>query len=180
VAGPDGNLWFTEFLGDRIGRITPSGTINEYSVPTTPSGPSGIAVGPDGNLWFTEGVGNVAYITTAGVFKEFALVPTGDPVYITAAPDGYLWLSEQFANRVVRVDPGRTLAQAPPHAPPARTGVTQIGSTTTPPTRIPVMHGTSMRSGIREGSSAPLARLQMPATGYTGEPDAIRPYTRLI
>jgi virginiamycin B lyase len=23
ITGPDGNLWFSEFAGDRIGRITP-------------------------------------------------------------------------------------------------------------------------------------------------------------
>jgi streptogramin lyase len=31
TAGPDGNLWFTE--SGKIGRITPSGTITEFSLP---------------------------------------------------------------------------------------------------------------------------------------------------
>ena len=30
AAGPDGNLWFTEYNGDQIGRITPAGTITEF------------------------------------------------------------------------------------------------------------------------------------------------------
>jgi hypothetical protein len=30
TAGPDGNLWFTEFLGSRIGRITPVGVVSEH------------------------------------------------------------------------------------------------------------------------------------------------------
>ena len=30
TTGPDGNLWFTEYGGDKIGRITPSGTITEF------------------------------------------------------------------------------------------------------------------------------------------------------
>jgi sugar lactone lactonase YvrE len=38
-----------------IGRITTSGTITEYAIPTSGSSPNGITVGPDGNLWFTEG-----------------------------------------------------------------------------------------------------------------------------
>jgi streptogramin lyase len=33
VAGPDGNLWFTEML-NRIGRMTPSGDMTEFPVPT--------------------------------------------------------------------------------------------------------------------------------------------------
>ncbi len=41
AAGPDGNLWFTESIGNQIGRISPSGTITEFPVPTAISGPLG-------------------------------------------------------------------------------------------------------------------------------------------
>ena len=34
AAGVDGNLWFTEFNGNQIARITPAGKITEYPVPT--------------------------------------------------------------------------------------------------------------------------------------------------
>jgi virginiamycin B lyase len=37
-----------------MGRITTSGSITEYSLPNSSSGPSGITTGPDGALWFTE------------------------------------------------------------------------------------------------------------------------------
>src|SRR6266705_3035946 len=37
VAGPDGNLWFAESTGQKIGKITTSGTITEYTTPTRPS-----------------------------------------------------------------------------------------------------------------------------------------------
>src|SRR5450432_3397082 len=53
--GPDGNLWFTEFGGNRIGRITPSGVVTEFSAGITANAaPYGITAGPDGNLWFAE------------------------------------------------------------------------------------------------------------------------------
>src|SRR5262245_23754173 len=42
TTGPDGNLWFTEYLANKIGRITPSGTITEFPVPTADSRPSSI------------------------------------------------------------------------------------------------------------------------------------------
>jgi hypothetical protein len=59
AAGPDGNLWFTEQVGNRIGRITPAGVITEFSVGLTAnSRPFGITAGPDGNLWFSEFAGN--------------------------------------------------------------------------------------------------------------------------
>src|SRR5262249_23331445 len=37
TAGPDGNLWFTEQIGDKIGRITPSGTVTEFTTGITAS-----------------------------------------------------------------------------------------------------------------------------------------------
>src|SRR5260221_9244856 len=43
AAGPDGNLWFTEHAGNRIGRITPTGTVTQFSTGLTAnSGPNGI------------------------------------------------------------------------------------------------------------------------------------------
>src|SRR5947207_1919394 len=52
--GPDGALWFTEFPGNKIGRIATTGSITEYPIPTPSSGANGIVAGPDGALWFTE------------------------------------------------------------------------------------------------------------------------------
>jgi virginiamycin B lyase len=54
TAGFDGNLWFTEYTGNKIGRITPSGTITEFTIPTPSSTPLGIVSGPDGAIWFAE------------------------------------------------------------------------------------------------------------------------------
>lgn len=50
TVGPDGNLWFTE-LGNRIARITPAGSIQEFPISTSEV-PGGIITGPDGNLWY--------------------------------------------------------------------------------------------------------------------------------
>ncbi len=58
AARPDENLWFTEFAGNRIGRITPGGAVTEFPLPSPGSGPAEIAAGPDDNLWFTEQLGN--------------------------------------------------------------------------------------------------------------------------
>src|SRR5439155_13975361 len=53
TAGPDGNLWFTEEAGNKIGRISPSGAISEFPL-AVGAMPGGIVAGPDGNLWFSE------------------------------------------------------------------------------------------------------------------------------
>jgi hypothetical protein len=51
TSGPDGLLWFVERAGNKIGKITTSGTITEYSIPTGSSNPFDIVSGPDGLLW---------------------------------------------------------------------------------------------------------------------------------
>ena len=48
AAGSDGAIWFAEFGGNRIGRITPAGAITEFPIPTPESGPTLLAAGPDG------------------------------------------------------------------------------------------------------------------------------------
>ena len=58
LAGPDGNLWFTEAVSNgcqsgKIGRITPAGKVSEFPL-SSASKAGGITTGPDSNLWFTE------------------------------------------------------------------------------------------------------------------------------
>jgi virginiamycin B lyase len=101
AAGPDGALWFTEQVGNNIGRITTAGTITEFPIPTADSQPAGITVGPDGAMWFCEFSANkIGRITTAGVISEFSvsinppLSGNTSPYQITTGPDGALWFSE--------------------------------------------------------------------------------------
>src|SRR5690242_10683771 len=82
ATGSDGALWFTEFYGNRIGRITTTGALTEYPVPTADSQPQGIAAGSDGALWFTEfDAFKIGRITTDGAFTEYS-VSTGKPNWI--------------------------------------------------------------------------------------------------
>lgn len=52
ITGPDGNIWFAEWWGHNIGKITTAGVITEYAVPTTGT-INNITSSPDGKLWFT-------------------------------------------------------------------------------------------------------------------------------
>jgi virginiamycin B lyase len=62
VTGPDGNLWYTE--ANQIARMTTTGAVTEFAIPTASSAPQAICAGPDGNLWFAENTGNkIARIT---------------------------------------------------------------------------------------------------------------------
>jgi virginiamycin B lyase len=97
TAGPDGNLWFTENSGNKIGRITTKGHITEFPTGTSEP-PLLIAAGPDGKLWFTESVtcggsgDSIARITTAGTVKVFP-VPYNYPIGITAGPQTDMWFA---------------------------------------------------------------------------------------
>jgi virginiamycin B lyase len=130
AAGPDGNLWFTETGASKIGRMTTSGIVTEFSLPIhddpgtggpSTSLPAGITAGPDGNLWFTEGQA-VGRITPSGSVTEFPVpagLVAGSPTGIVAGPDGNLWFTEpnagntQNISHVGRITPSGTITEFP-------------------------------------------------------------------
>ncbi|MDQ3724538.1 MAG: hypothetical protein M3335_01390 [Actinomycetota bacterium] len=54
AAGPDGNLWFTQYRPNRLVRLTPGGKMTRFELPKDMTGSGGLTVGPDGNLWFVD------------------------------------------------------------------------------------------------------------------------------
>ena len=104
VAGPDGNIWFTDQDNNAIGRETPGGMVAEFPLPTDQAGPDQIVSGPDGNLWFIESdVSQIAKITTAGKVTEFAMPsPDSSPSALTAGPGG-LWFVDSGNNEIGQI-----------------------------------------------------------------------------
>lgn len=110
TTGPDGVIWFTEVdqvysaetVYGKIGRISSSGQITQYSLPTGIY-PFGIMSGPDGALWFWEyeyarGDTKIARMTTNGKVTNEYVVPrdgtvSGGPI---SGPDGALWFAEYY------------------------------------------------------------------------------------
>ena len=123
TAGPDGNVWFVERNSNsyaapisKIGRITPSGTVREFPLPTLESevgktsGVREITAGPDGNLWFAD-ANKIGRITPSGTISEFPLT-TVYAVSITAGPDGNLWFTDSFKN-IDRITPSGAVSGFP-------------------------------------------------------------------
>ncbi|MER6254672.1 hypothetical protein ABT224_25280 [Streptomyces sp. NPDC001584] len=86
------------FGGNRIGRITPSGVITQYDVPSNGLAPQpqDIVAGPDDSLWFTDrNSGQIGRISTSGVIAMFPL-PSSErgPWGITKGPDDDIWFAE--------------------------------------------------------------------------------------
>jgi streptogramin lyase len=95
--GPDGNVWFGEFSSDRhkIGKITPTGMVTEYTVPVVNATVNAVTTGPDGNLWFTHGSASrndngLRSMTPDGTLQEH-YVTHMTPIGLTVGPDGNMW-----------------------------------------------------------------------------------------
>ena len=129
TTGADGNLWFTEAFSNKIGRLTPSGTLTEFTnaIQAGDDFVGDIAKGPDGNVWFVSGSG-VAEITPSGAITQYG--PFGAGIGVTAGlttgPDGNLWLGLGSAtqNWVGKVSPTGTLLAK--YAIPSNVGVVSM------------------------------------------------------
>ncbi len=104
---PDGTYWYTQPGANRIARMTPSGDVAEYPLPSGASNPFDIIAGADGNMWFTElDGGRIGRITLGGVITEFALpVTTSQPRGIAAGADGNIWFTELTGAKIGRITP---------------------------------------------------------------------------
>src|SRR5258708_18239120 len=106
TAGPDGNVWFTEGLETKIGRITQQGEVTEFSVPPSGGNPSSPCTGPDGNIWFTDDANHIRSLTTSGMFLgEFIIIPTPEsrPAVLTVGQDKTIWFIEPLGNKIGRI-----------------------------------------------------------------------------
>lgn len=105
---PDGssNLWFTEQLANKLGKITTAGVVTEFTMSMN-SQPNGITGGPDGALWVAEsGIDKIARVNLSGsITNEYSLTAASQPFSITSGPDGALWFTESgtAGNKIGRI-----------------------------------------------------------------------------
>jgi streptogramin lyase len=118
TAGSDGNVWFEDNYGIQraIGRITPQGTIKEFTNSLGTGLQDDITLAIDGNVWVEQSMpGGIARITPAGAITEFThglLTGAGsDGDQLITGPDGNLWFSDRGAVAI-----GRVALQLPPTA----------------------------------------------------------------
>lgn len=117
------DVWFTEFRGNRIGRIG-SGGACEY-LPA--DSPYGLCLAPDGALWYTEVNANaVVRRDPAGALDRYTV--EGMPSTIAAAPDGTVWFTLNQANAIGRITAAGGLSvQSLPTEAAAPVGITARG-----------------------------------------------------
>lgn len=110
AVGSDRNFWITSVTSPaKIGRVTTSGVLTTFAVPSGETPVGGIAEGPDKNVWFTT-IDNIARITPLGHVTEIPY-PTsfGGAGGVTAGPDGNVWFTEPNSNKIGHINPA-TLA----------------------------------------------------------------------
>ena len=103
MAGPDGNLWFTESAPGAIGMINPTThAISEFKTGlNTGSAPgASIVVGPDGALWFMDGgttqaIGRIDPATHVITEFNIGLSPAVGLGRVAVGPDGNLWFGDK-------------------------------------------------------------------------------------
>jgi virginiamycin B lyase len=110
AVAPDGSMWFTEQLQNKLGRLDPkSGAFKEYVLKIEDSGPHGLVADSSGNIWFT---GNAkAYIgkldPKTGDVKVYQMpdARAEDPHTVVFDQRGILWFTVQVGSMVGRLDP---------------------------------------------------------------------------
>ena len=127
AVAPDGSLWVTEQLANKLGRLDPaSGQFREYPLKTPKSGPHGLVADKDGNIWFTAV--SAAYVgkldPKTGAVTEYHMPDprATDPHTPVFDSSGILWFTLESSNFVGRLDPRSAevrLKEVPtPHAVP--------------------------------------------------------------
>jgi virginiamycin B lyase len=109
-AGPDGTIWMTELLGNRLVRFDPgSERFVIHDLPTPHSGPRRLDVDAHGIVWIPEFANDrlARFDPATGDFTEH-VVPTADALPYVARVDprsGAVWLGTAAGDLVARFDP---------------------------------------------------------------------------
>jgi virginiamycin B lyase len=107
---PDGALWTTEQVANKLGRLDPaSGNFKEYPLKTPNSGPHGLVADKQGNIWFTAISGG--YVgrldPKTGEIAEYRPADGTriDPHTPVIDHDGLVWFTNEETNYIGRLNP---------------------------------------------------------------------------
>jgi virginiamycin B lyase len=110
AVAPDGSLWFTEQLQNKLGRLDPTtGTFKEYPLKIEDSGPHGLVPDANGDIWFTgNGKGYIGKLDPkTGNVTAYKMpdAKAEDPHTAVFDAHGIMWFTVQVGSMVGRLDP---------------------------------------------------------------------------
>lgn len=108
--GPDGALWGTQLLGNRLVRFDPDmRRFQTYSLPTTVSGPRRLDVAPNGDVWIPEYAASklARFDPTDETFTEYTLpIPDALPYVVRVdSRRGWIWIATAGSDALLRFHP---------------------------------------------------------------------------
>ena len=113
--GVDKFVYFTEFAGNKIGKIAQNGQITEFPIPTANAGATYIAPAGKFSLWFTEQSANQIgkFLIADGSITEFPIpTPASDPCSLVFYfHDQDFWFTEQAGNNVASITNAGTVTE---------------------------------------------------------------------
>lgn len=94
VRDAGGDIWFTEFATEKVGRLSMAGHITEYAL-AAHGPPVGIAASGDGNIWVTIPTAHaICRLGPDGSQQTYYLQGNIMPGMIAAGSDGNLWFTQ--------------------------------------------------------------------------------------
>jgi virginiamycin B lyase len=111
VAMPDGSIWFTEEVANKIGCLNPkTGEFKEYPLTEDKSAsPHGIAADHDGSIWYTASsggfIGKLEPRTGKVTVFKMPDPEAKDPDSLAIDSKGTLWFTLPTSNMVGKLDP---------------------------------------------------------------------------
>lgn len=190
--GPDfleidhaGNKWFNEVdfsdaTGGKVGRLTPSGEITEWAVPTAAAELEEIGLDGSGNLWFAEqGANKIGRLNPReNTITEFTS-PTANsrPAGILVASDNTVWFSEHATDKIAHLFPDRAhgvtthVAPSVSHQQPGSTNQPGVPGAPTNPT---VSHQPGQTVNTSTTSTSGFVEYSLPASGSGSNTEDMR------
>lgn len=101
-----GDIWFTERISNRIGKLRPDGTIKEYDIPTKGGYALGVDLDSKGNVWFAERYGNrLGLLKPDGTIEEMELPDKdSEPRTVFVDSTDRVWYTAREANQIGYLD----------------------------------------------------------------------------
>lgn len=103
IVSPTGEIFITEFFGNKIARIDPRRkTMEEFNIPTAEAWPTALALDSKGNLWFNENKGNkIGRLSPSGIITEY-LIPTANsrPTGMVIDAHDRVWFAQRDGNKI--------------------------------------------------------------------------------
>src|SRR5260370_266802 len=178
AVAPDGSLWFTEQLQNKLGRLDPaSGTVKEYALQVEESGPHGLVADARGEMWCAEnGKGEMGKRDPqSGETKVYKVPESARPRRMAINAEDKIYFTDYNGGNLGRLDPATGAVKMWPS--PSGAGAAPYGITITPDGMV-----WYSESGVRPNTmvrfdpkTEQFARAAIPSGGGTGRNMAATP-----